>query len=171
MCENFNLSFEHFSTERLICMFVCFTLCYVASVKEPEGFLFCLLTVWPGPTWSLGLEDPMENRGVGWRSSCWFLLTCTDSFQNEGRALSKSDVSPGWVQIGSQAVFRLRFQALAFTNLVLAGERRVPIWIYPIASWSIYAHSPCLPSFYFSVFGSTQKQENFYLSSFILSGS
>lgn len=122
MCENFNCAFQFLPSERLIRIFfflvVRFILCFIWLLC----FLFCLLKQCDqDPFGPSGLENPMADWGIWWWSS--FNFFWQTFFQRERRTLSKSDLSPGCVQIMSQAVFRLWFQALVFTNLVLAEER------------------------------------------------
>lgn len=92
---------------------------WLPKTKWPGTHLVLLVLRIPGKTGECGGDLPISSSDQH------------RHFLRERRALSKSDLSPGYVQIVSQAVSRLWFQALAFTNLVLAGERRVSIMNIP----------------------------------------
>lgn len=175
VCESYNWALEY-SLQRglsacvlVFAFFVCVTLFFIWLLEDP---LWSSKTMCPQTHLvSLVLKVPWKTGGRGGA-----LPTSTDIFQRDRRALSKSDLSPGSVQIVSQAVSRVWFQALAFTNLVLAEERGVSImntsnclmiqrWQQICTIYSILTH------FSFSPSGCTQEQEKFNFSSLVLSGS
>lgn len=120
---------ERFTSMLFVFVFVCFPLCFImTSMKEPGGSLLSLLKRCDqGPTWTLW----------SWRSHWWpwnvVLISLSVSSDQHRHFSEESRPFPSL--ISALAVSRLChslcphlwFQALAFTNLVLAGERRVPI--------------------------------------------
>lgn len=184
VCENFSWTFEYPPLRELYKHVLCFRFCLFSPLFHNDFYEgagrfppWSPKTMWPGTHLDpLVLKISLMTMERGTDLSLSFFWPAQTFFRGE-QTLSKSDLSPGCVQIVSQAVSTFVVSGTCVYQLGFGWRTKSSCREYtqlphdPKMRESRYAQStPSSPSRYFSTSGSIQEQEKFDFSSLVLSG-